>query len=407
MKRVLVLAAAVLAIGSAPAHAATNTYSTGNISVPIVASVDKVLTVPQRGPVSFIRVSFRISTPDTSALSISLVSPKGTEVPLVTNRGGGVDFGRDRGCTGIPTVLDADMDTNPVASGKAPFTENPYSAEGDLASLYGEEAHGKWTLRVANTGSPSRLQCLTLDISRDVPEALRAARGSVSAALTFTERDYLYEKLRLKVTRSGRTALDVPIQQAGCRDCQDFRPVAVKVRDLDGGEPEVLVDLFTQGAHCCSITLMLGWDARAHRYRSTLEYWGNYGRRLVDLDRDGLPEFAAFDERFVYTFTAYVYSYAPPRIVQYRHGRLVDVTRRFPREIERNAADAGKSFLKLKRAEEASTHARTSPRTSPTSTSSTARTSRGRRSPTRSGRESSTAGRRSSARRPGPRTWRC
>ena len=85
------------------------------------------------------------------------------------------------------------------------------------------------------------------------------------------------------------------------------------MRDLDGGEPEVLVDLYTGGAHCCSFTLILRWDAAAQRYRSTLGYWGNYGTRLVDLDHDGLPEFSAFDERFVYEYTAYVFSSAPIR----------------------------------------------------------------------------------------------
>ena len=112
MKR-LVLLLAVLAVGVAPARAATNTYSTGNINLPIGASFAKSLTVPQRGPVSFVRVSFRISTPDTSSLAISLVSPKGTEVPLVTNRGAGADFGDGKGCTGTVTVLDADMRHEP------------------------------------------------------------------------------------------------------------------------------------------------------------------------------------------------------------------------------------------------------------------------------------------------------
>ena len=93
------------------------------------------------------------------------------------------------------------------------------------------------------------------------------------------------------------------------------------MRDLDGGEPEVLVDMFTRGAHCCSVTLILRWDAAANRYRSRLGDFGNYGRRLVDLDHDGLPEFSAFDERFIYAYTAYVFSAAPPQILDYRQGK--------------------------------------------------------------------------------------
>ena len=66
MRRLLVSAAVLLAVTAGPAHAATKTYSTGNIDVPIGAGLDRSLTVRDRGPVSFVRVSFRITTPDTS-----------------------------------------------------------------------------------------------------------------------------------------------------------------------------------------------------------------------------------------------------------------------------------------------------------------------------------------------------
>ncbi len=349
MKRVALLAAAMLLLLAGAAQAITKNYSTGNIDVPIGASLDRAVTVPDKGPVSFVRVSFRITAPDTSALAISLVSPKGTEVPLVTNRGAGPDFGSsDRNCGGLLTVIESDATTNPVADGQAPFTDDPYRAEGNLASLYGEDAKGKWTLRIANGGKPARLQCLSLDISRAVPQVLRAQSGKVAATVSFTERNYSYEGLRLEITRAGRTALDLPLSKVGCRDCLGAQPTRVVVRDLDGGEPEVLVDLYTGGAHCCIETLVLRWDG--HAYRHTLEYFGNYGYKLADLDHDGLPELSAYDERFVYTFTAYVFSSAPPSILDYRRGKLVDVTRRFPAEIEKNAAYNLKQFGKLKRA---------------------------------------------------------
>jgi hypothetical protein len=339
MRRLLVSAAVLLTVTAGPAHAATKTYSTGNIDAPVGASLDRSLTVSDRGPVSFVRVSFRITTPDTSALEISLVSPSGTEVPLVVHRGTGADFGSDEAnCGGVLTVLDSDESTNPIADSSSPFVDLPYRPEGKLSLLYGGDARGRWTLRITNRGGPARLKCFTLDLSRDVPQSLSARSGPVDAAITFTERDFLYEKLRVSVVRAGRKALDVPIERLACPDCAGSRPVGIAVRDLDGGEPEVLVDLFTGGAHCCSVSLILRWDAGAHRYRSTFQYWGNYGRRIVDLDHDGLPEFSAFDERFLYEYSAYVFSSAPIRILAYRRGAFVDVTRRFPAQIKRNAA---------------------------------------------------------------------
>jgi subtilisin-like proprotein convertase family protein len=347
MRRLLVSAAVLLAATAGPAHAATKTYSTGTIDAPIGASLDRSLTVPDQGPVSFVRVSFRITTPDTSALAISLVSPQGTEVPLVVRRGTGADFGSEEaGCGGVLTVLDSDEATNPIADASSPFVETPYRPEGRLSSLYGEDARGRWTLRITNHGRPARLNCYTLDLSRDVPQSLSARRGTVNATITYTERDFLYEKLRISVVRAGRRVLDVPIERLVCRDCAASRPVDIVVRDLDGGEPEVLVDLFTGGAHCCAVSLILRWDGAAHRYRSTFHYWGNYGRRLADLDHDGRPEFVASDERFVYTFTAYVFSAAPIQIWSFRAGKLSDLTRSYPTEIAKHAASLGRYFLK-------------------------------------------------------------
>ena len=167
MKRVGFLALAVLALGAAPAWAASGEYSTGNVTVRIGAHLDESLSVKDAGPVSFVRVSFRISVPETSALAISLVSPKGTVVPLVTHRGSAADFGADeQACGGTVTVLESDWPDNPIASGKSPFADNPYRAEGNLKTLYGEEAKGRWTLRIDNSGPPATLHCLTLDISR-------------------------------------------------------------------------------------------------------------------------------------------------------------------------------------------------------------------------------------------------
>ena len=52
----------------------------------------------------------------------------------------------------------------------------------------------------------------------------------------------------------------------------------------------------------------------------------------------GVPEFSAFDERFVYEYTAYVFSSAPIQIWSYHQGSLVDVTRDYPALIEKSAA---------------------------------------------------------------------
>src|SRR5262249_28613588 len=117
MRRLALLALVLIAPAAAPAHAATNEYSTGNVKVRIGDRLDQAIDVPDSGPISFVRVSFRIGTPQTSALSISLISPKGTEEPLVVRRSSGADFGSDeKGCGGIVTVLDSDTTGNPISA---------------------------------------------------------------------------------------------------------------------------------------------------------------------------------------------------------------------------------------------------------------------------------------------------
>src|SRR5262249_15365922 len=156
------------------------------------------LVVTDSGPVSFVRVSFRITAPDTSALAVSLVSPKGTEVPLVVNRGTGADFGSGgKTCGGYLTAVDFDKTDSTSASADSLVIETPYRPEGKLTSLYGQDARGRWTLHITNAGRPARLQCFTLDISRDIPQTLKASKGKIAATLTFTERNFQFDKLRV------------------------------------------------------------------------------------------------------------------------------------------------------------------------------------------------------------------
>lgn len=355
MRRLILAVAVMLALAAGPAYAATKEYTTGNINVQIPAggTLERAIAVPDTGAVTFVRAAFRLDHPRDSDLTISLVSPRGTEVPLVVRRGTGANFGAEKkGCRGTVTVLDSDMDSNPIAESDSPFTDNPYRAEGNLKKLYGEDAKGRWTLKIADsgTGAAGALYCFELDISRDVPETLKAGRDQVKATATFTERNFQFTKVRLKVVRgAGKTVVDSPVEKLSCRDCGTFRPTGLEVRDLDGGEPEVILEMYSGGAHCCSVTLILRYDPAAKTYRGRLEYWGNYGYRLADLDRDGLPEFSAADERFVYTYTAYAFSAAPIQIWRYRQGKLVDVTRDFPALIGKDAASLLKVYEKARK----------------------------------------------------------
>ncbi len=177
-------------------------------------------------------------------------------------------------------------------------------------------------------------------------EAAAASGGVVRAVVTGQHVDGIYRKpARLTIVRRGVRVLQAPVRRlAGAR------LVGLAVRDLDrDGEPEVVLDLFTGGAHCCAESLVYRYQPRRRRYVATLRGWGNAGYRLADLDRDRRPELVSADDRFSAAFTAYAASARPIRIWRFDHGRLLDVTRRFPRAVEADAATWWREYRRLRR----------------------------------------------------------
>lgn len=166
--------------------------------------------------------------------------------------------------------------------------------------------------------------------------------------------DFSYADLRLRIARAGRTAFDAPLPRSKCGYCDSWplgargrSATSLLVRDLDGDrEPEVIVDLYTGGAHCCFFSYVYRY--RGGGYLRTRHFWGNAGYRLVDLDRDGRLELETGDERFPYVFTAYADSVDPLQVLQYRAGRFVDATRSFPREVERHADRLWRDYLRVR-----------------------------------------------------------
>lgn len=169
--------------------------------------------------------------------------------------------------------------------------------------------------------------------------------GQVTAEFSYDKvSDIEYKDVRIKITRGGAVLLDALVP-APCKDCSaapqgagdpENNP-ALSVTDLDkNGEPEVLVDLYTGGAHCCSFTQIYAFDAANNSYKRVKGAWYDYGYELMDLDKDGSPEFRAADFRFAAAFTAYAASGAPPRILRFANGKLNDVTRNFRSVVKSN-----------------------------------------------------------------------
>jgi hypothetical protein len=180
--------------------------------------------------------------------------------------------------------------------------------------------------------------------------------GAVSATLEWDKADLGIGNPRLFVTRAG-VRYDQPIADicivvpdAGIEDASQS---AVKVADLNGdGEPEILVDVFSGGAHCCVTTRLLSWNG-ATGYATKDIFWGDLGYVLEDADGDGRQELVGADPRFSAAFTAYAGSGFPPQVLAVGAGGVVsDVTRAFPKLVRADAAKRLKVLRKARRGDD-------------------------------------------------------
>ena len=179
-----------------------------------------------------------------------------------------------------------------------------------------------------------------------------ASSGSVSATVAWqTSSRTGASTAHVTVNRGGADLVSEDAQPSCTEFC--WEPPGdepVHVRDLNGdGEPEVLVDLYSGGAHCCSMLLIYGFDAASGRYTKLRQDFGNPGYTLRDAGRDGQVEVFSEDDRFSYLFTSYLESARPLLVLRYDGRALVDVTRDFPAEIKRHARHVYSFYKSLRR----------------------------------------------------------
>jgi hypothetical protein len=186
-----------------------------------------------------------------------------------------------------------------------------------------------------------------------------ASAGAVQATLTWAAAEFGNKDPHLVVSRAGATVFDgspiaagSPCSEDGCVfAASGKRDAPLQVVDLDAdGEPEVLVDAYTGGAHCCAQTEILRFDGTT--YTPVETSWGNIGYELKDLDGDGRPDFVSADDAFSYAFSSFGGSFHPPLVLDYdatAKGLFRDITRRFPALVRKNAKDALHALARARR----------------------------------------------------------
>ncbi len=158
---------------------------------------------------------------------------------------------------------------------------------------------------------------------------VRKSAGGVTAVMTIERRKTKYDatdsrKLHLTVTVDGKTILDknlcTPLR------CGIETEQTLSLHKLSGGTPDVLLDYYTGGAHCCFWSLIVTPTGK------TIDHdWGDPGYRIVRYQ--GVPQLVSADDRFAYEFTSFagsglpveVYSITPDGQLQHPD-ELVNVT---------------------------------------------------------------------------------
>jgi hypothetical protein len=181
----------------------------------------------------------------------------------------------------------------------------------------------------------SLLSSLLLLAKAAVAEVKVVESGNVKAEFSFQEQNFCLTSPHLKLMSAGQVVLDQLLPESNNRPC---RLTGLQIVNLDNAQqPEVIIDLYTGGAHCCTYSLIYYFEPQSKQYKYLEHSWGNVGYRLKALDRKGRLQFVSADDRFAYEFSSYAASAFPIQIWQYQLGKMVDVTRQYPQLIYSNA----------------------------------------------------------------------
>jgi hypothetical protein len=170
-----------------------------------------------------------------------------------------------------------------------------------------------------------------------------ARLGNLSATFSFDGGGVRFSHLRLRISSNGKVLYSRPVRSHLCKIyCGPLQTgpnqSALRVVDLaSDGSPEVVLSLYTEGAHCCVVEQVYGLGPGRAAYVKSEHGFGNAGVRLADLRHDGRFAFVSADNAFFYAFTSYAASGAPVQIWSVRNHRFANVTRDYRNAI---AADA-------------------------------------------------------------------
>jgi hypothetical protein len=167
--------------------------------------------------------------------------------------------------------------------------------------------------------------------------------GSVTATFSYRGSPPITKDPHLTITVRGKVVYDQVVRSTSCSNtCSPnviagSRRVVHIVRLEQSDLPNVVLDLYTGGAHCCAIEEVFSFRTNSMVVQKTEHNFGDPGVRLVRLGAGGTFDLLSANDAFAYAFTDFAASGLPIQILSFSHNRFHDVTRSFPHLIAQDA----------------------------------------------------------------------
>ena len=163
-------------------------------------------------------------------------------------------------------------------------------------------------------------------------ETLTQQSGEIRAELSYQSGEICIDSpIQLQISRRQQVVFNETIQISEACRLHSPSETPFTIQDLDqNGEPELILDFYSGGAHCCFFSLVYRYDSDSNQYQMTRHEWYNFPYELKDQNQDNQPEFHSLDNRFAYQFAPFATSGFPLQIWQYNQGEFKDVTRQYP-----------------------------------------------------------------------------
>lgn len=213
------------------------------------------------------------------------------------------------------------------------------STEADTLSASGKVIRSADAVEVVSSPIYPELKVgETLEWTTAEPPITRQAGPYVLQLSKHTEDGGTIPALRLS---AGSQEITVEGEAAG-----DSSAIQISVvTNRAGAVPAILVQSYTGGAHCCNHLQLAGFSNDRLKIVDLGQWDGERISPPSDISGDGVADFVFRDNRFLYAFAPYAFSYAPPQIINVIGGRVVEVSGRpafrqtFAKERARVSAD--------------------------------------------------------------------